>query len=245
MQYFDSLKQLGLNQREQDVYLAILQMEKASINDLSLRAKTKRSTTYNIVYRLKAEGFVSETTENKKHIFIANNPELVLSVLDEKKRHFKQELPAILSLYNTLPQKPKVAYFEGLEGIKQLYEDTLLVTHRGGEILAYVTIETPKALGEYTIDYVTRRAKKGIRLRGIYNDSPEIRKYLIHNKEQLRESKIISEKEMPLENEINIYSNKMIIITYRPEPFGVLIESKEVADTQRAIFEMAWRGIKG
>ncbi|MEK7143043.1 MAG: hypothetical protein AAB785_02435 [Patescibacteria group bacterium] len=114
---------------------------------------------------------------------------------------------------------------------------------RGDEILAYVTRETPEALGDYTIDYVHRRVAKGIYLRGIYNDSPKIRKYLIQNKEQLRESKIASFKKFPLKNEINIYANKVIIITYRPEPFGVMIESQEVADTQRAIFEMAWRGI--
>lgn len=241
MQYFDSLKQLGLNQKEQDIYLAILQMEKASINELSVRTKTKRSTTYNIVYRLKAEGFVSQTSEGKKHFFVANNPELVLGVLDEKRRQFKQELPAILSLYNTLPQKPKVAYFEGFEGIKQLYEDTLLVTPRGGEILAYVTTGTVTHLEEYSIDYIKKRVAKKITLRGIYNNSPDIEKYMAKNKEQMRVAKMISEKEMPLENEINIYSNKMIVITYEPEPFGVLIESKEVVNTQRAIFEALWK----
>ncbi|MBM2820681.1 MAG: transcriptional regulator TrmB [Candidatus Berkelbacteria bacterium] len=241
MPYFDSLKQLGLNQKEQDVYLAILQMEKASVNDLSIHAKTKRSTTYNIVYRLKAEGFVSETTENNKHFFVANNPELVLSVLDEKKRHFKQELPAILSLYNILPQKPKVAYFEGVGGIKQLYEDTLLILQAGDEILAYVSTDTVKHLEEYSVDYIKRRVAKKIMLRGIYNNSPDMQKYMAKNKEQMRVAKMISEKEIPLENEINIYSNKMIIITYKPEPYGILIESKEITNTQKAIFETLWK----
>ena len=244
MQYFESLKQLGFNQREQDVYLALLQMERAKINDLARRAKVKRSTTYDILYRLKNEGFVSEIHRGKKHYFIANPPEMILSILEEKKRLYRRELPAILSIYNSLPKKPKVAYFEGIGGIKQLYEDTLLILKKGDEILAFVTSETPEILGDYTIDYVRRRAAKGIRLRGIYNDSLKIRKYLIQNKEQLRESKIVRIKEFPLKNEINIYANKVIIITYRPEPFGVMIESQAVADTQRAIFEMVWRGLK-
>ncbi len=244
MTYFESLKQLGLNQKEQDVYLALLQMQKASINDLSLRAVTKRSTTYNIVYRLKNEGFISETDVGKKHFFVPNNPELVLSVLDEKKRHFKQELPAILSLYNTLPQKPKVAYFEGLEGIKQLYEDTLLSLGKGDTICAYVTNDSVKFLDEYIQDYVKRRAAKGIVSRGILQETAGIKKYLQHNKEQLRESKTVSEQKFPLDNEINIYANKVIIITYKPEPFGILIESKAVANTQRTIFEMAWKALK-
>lgn len=240
MENFKSLKQLGLNQKEQDVYLTLLQMEKASINDLSIRSKTKRSTTYNIVYRLKTEGFVSQTSENKKHFFIANNPELILSVIDEKRRNYMQELPSILSLYNIKAQKPKVAYFEGYDGIKELYEDTLLTLGKGEEILAYVTTGTVKYLEEYSIDYIKRRVAKKIKIKGIYNESPKINEYMEKNKEQLREVKMISVKEMPLENEINIYANKMIIITYKPEPFGVLIESKEVINTQRAIFQALW-----
>ncbi len=241
MAYFNSLKQLGLSQNEQDVYLAILQMEKGSINDISERAKTKRSTTYNIVYRLKTEGFVSQTTENKKHFFVANNPELVLGVIDEKRRQYKQELPAILSLYNTLPHKPKVAYFEGFDGIKQLYEDTLLSLGRGDTIYAYVTDDSVKYLDDYIQDYVRRRAAKGIKSRGILQETAGVKKYLKYNKEQLRESKTVPESELPLKNEINIYSNKMIIITYEPEPYGVLIESKETVDTQKAIFEALWK----
>jgi sugar-specific transcriptional regulator TrmB len=243
VQYFESLKQLGFNQREQDVYITLLEMQKAKINELAQRANTKRSTTYDILYRLKKEGFVSEVHQGKKHYFIANDPEMILSLLEEKKRLYKRELPAILTLYNTLPQKPKVAYFEGLEGIKELYEDTLLTLGKGDTIFAYVTDDSVKYLDEYIQDYVKRRAAKGIRSRGILQETPGITKYLEHNREQLRNSKTVKESEFPLENEINIYANKVIIATYEPEPFGILIESKAVANTQRAIFEMAWRGI--
>lgn len=43
-------------------------------------------------------------------------------------------------------------------------------------------------------------------------------------------------------NEINIYDNKIAICSLgNHELLGLIIESKEVADSQRAIFEMAWR----
>ena len=114
----------------------------------------------------------------------------------------------------------------------------------GDEILAYVANDTVKYLEEYALDYVKRRVEKNINLRGIYQDTPELKKYLGSDTAQLRLFKLADSKFFTLKNEINIYADKMIILTYSPEPFGVLIESKEIADTQRAIFEMAWRGAK-
>lgn len=43
--------------------------------------------------------------------------------------------------------------------------------------------------------------------------------------------------------EINIFANKLAIISFK-EQMGVIIESADVAKTQRAIFELAWLGAK-
>lgn len=243
MEYLKSLEKLGLNQKEQEIYFALLQLEKASANQIAYKAKIKRPTTYDILYRLVQQGFIGETREGKKRFFVANSPEGTLQLLEEQKRQFKEDLPQLLSIFNIKAKRPKVAYFEGIEGIKQLYEDTLLVLKRGDELLAYVGEYEIPELDEYMHDYVIRRAKKGIRARGIAENKPGIKEFTKENKAQLRITKLVDEKEYKLKNEINIYANKVIIITFKPELFGVMIESKEVADTQRAIFEMAWRGI--
>lgn len=244
MRYLKSLQKLGLNSKEQEIYFAILQLEKATANQIARKAGIKRPTTYDILYRLQSQGFIYETEENNKRYFVANAPEKLVDIIENQKRELERDLPMLSSIFNTNPKKAKVAYFEGYEGITQLYEDTLLSCKKSDEILAYVTNETVEYLEDYSINYVQRRIAKGIKLRGIYQDRPELKKYLRQDKEQLRVSKIISEKTFPIKNEINIYANKMIIITYAPEPYGILIESKEVVNTQRSIFEMAWKGIK-
>ncbi len=245
MNYFKSLKNLGFNENEQDVYFALLALEKASANEIAYKSKVKRPTTYDILYRLKSEGFIVETYENKKRFFVSNSPESLLKIIETRKRELKEDLPELLGIFNSKERKPKVEYFEGLDGIIQLYENTLEVLEKGDEILAYVgNYEVPE-LEKYMHNYVLRRAKKGIKARGIAENKLGIKEFTKENKSQLRVTKLVNESEFNLKNEINIYSNKMIIITYKPEPFGVLIESKEIADTQRAIFEMAWQGIRG
>ena len=45
-------------------------------------------------------------------------------------------------------------------------------------------------------------------------------------------------------NEVNIYDDKVAITSFgeaEADLFGVIIESREVAETQRQIFAMAWR----
>lgn len=243
MRMLASLQQLGLDYKEQLVYTALLQLEKATANEIAYKTNLKRPTTYDILYRLRTDGIVAEIKEGKKRKFVAPSPEQLLVRANEQKRALEHDLPQLLSIYNTKTKRPKVAYFEGIDGIKQLYEDTLLVTLDGGEILAYVTKDTVDALPEYTADYVRRRAARNITLRGIYESSPAVERYLSKNKEQRRRARVLNNAQ-PLHNEINIYGDRMIIITHKPEPFGVQIESKEIADTQRTIFELAWRSAK-
>ena len=61
------------------------------------------------------------------------------------------------------------------------------------------------------------------------------------DKENYRELRLVPEKEFTFTNEINIYDGKVAIISYKDKPLiGMIIESLEIANTQRDIFKMAW-----
>jgi len=49
----------------------------------------------------------------------------------------------------------------------------------------------------------------------------------------------------PFTNEINIYRNKVAIISLEDELVAVVIESESIANGQRSIFELAWKGAGG
>jgi hypothetical protein len=63
----------------------------------------------------------------------------------------------------------------------------------------------------------------------------------------MREIRLVPANEFDFTNEINIYDHKVAICSFDSglpgdgDMFGIIIESKEVAETQRQIFEMAWR----
>ena len=71
-----------------------------------------------------------------------------------------------------------------------------------------------------------------------------IKEHVKANKEELRESILLPEKEFPISNEINIYQNKVAILSFGDEKIGIIIESQQIADTQRAIFNLLWKSLK-
>ena len=60
--------------------------------------------------------------------------------------------------------------------------------------------------------------------------------------EQLRQVKFLS-KEDKIKPYICIYDNKVAVISTRKEKLGFIIESKEYAEAQKAIFDMIWDGV--
>ena len=94
---------------------------------------------------------------------------------------------------------------------------------------------------------MNERVKRGVRLRGIAPDDDAGRRVHGEDREKLREIRLVPADAFDFRNEINIYDHKVAICSFGPaarsatDMFGIIIESKEVAETQRQIFEMAWR----
>ena len=61
------------------------------------------------------------------------------------------------------------------------------------------------------------------------------------NKKFHREIRVINKNQFDFTNEINIYDDKVAIISLKDELIGMIIESIEIANSQRAIFDMCWQ----
>jgi len=236
------LQQIGIEDKKADVYLACLEMGGATAYLLAKKTGLKRPTTYDIINQLMKDGLVHKSIKGNIKYFSPADPEVLLHKLKEKEQRIHYIMPTLQNLYNSPKTKPFIRYFEGVEGIKEMYEDSLRSLKKGDEILAYVGEDTLQTLPDYADDYIKRRVEKNIRLRGIYKSTPGILEYMQNNQAQLRETKVLEEKYFPVANETNIYKNKIALASYGSEMFGMIIESEEIAKAQKAIFELAWKG---
>lgn len=246
-----SLSQLGLRERQIDTYLALLQMGEAMVQDLANKTKIKRTTVYSILDGLVSKGLAVFVDKGFHRFYYAENPKKVLIYFKDQKENiqnqekkFSEILPELSGLYNLSGTKPKIRYYEGVEGLKQIYEETLLLWPKE-EILAYGQAELiHKILGdEWVKNYLARRRKAKIFQRAIIEDSTLGREHQKNDKNENRQTVLVPQDKFPFVNEINIFGNKLSIVSFK-EQIGVIIESADVAKTQRAIFELAWLGAK-
>lgn len=235
------LKNIGLTEKEAAVYLALLELGSSPVSTISHQAKINRVTTYDILKKLIQKGLVNFLRRKDIKYFAATKPDIVYQEYKTKLTSFKNALPALKRLSGQTPH-PRVRYFEGLEGIKNIYTDTL---SSKTEILNYSNSkEIRDNWPEYDSEYVTRRVKKKIFLRGISPLDDYGLKVQTEDQKYLREIRLVPAKDFSFTNEINIYDNKVAIVSYRNELIGMIIESIEIANTQRDIFKMAWEFTK-
>lgn len=237
--------ELGFTQKQEKIYQSLLQLGRGTVIEISSLAGTKRPTTYDTLAELIQLGLASEIYEGKKHYYLAESPDQLEALLKERQRGLEEALPYLRSIYNAGGEKPNVAYFPGFEGIEHVCKDILKMPE-GSVVLGYVTAKElghPKIL--FFLDwFVQERVRKRIKFKGIYNTSVQMKKELENSDDELREYRLVSTEEFPFDDEINIYGNKIAIMSYGQRPFGVIIESKSVADTQRSIFKLVWRSLE-
>lgn len=245
----EQLVDLGFSNKEAGVYLALLELGPSTTTEISRRAGINRTTGYDILESLASDGLINPIGETKIQKFVAENPGKVISFLENKIKNSQEKLkqahvllPELLSVFN-VKEKPKVRFYEGTERIKEVFEDTLTAEK---EILAYaVGADAFNAVGEeYLRDYFQRRVAKNIKVRVIAPDDVDTLKVTAKDKEEMRESFIVPKDRFYFTTETNIYNNKILIMSWK-EKFAVLVESKEIADAQKKIFELAWLGAKG
>lgn len=238
MRLKDVLLDIGLTDNEAQVYLATLELGDSPASDIALRAKVNRVTCYDTLKKLHQRGFISATTKNKIKYFSATDPDAIRMEIRQKYMNLKSALPDFRRLHGKT-NHPHIRYYEGLEGIKKVYSDTLSAQT---EILNYADSKSiRKFWPTYDKDYVPERVKRKIYLRGIAPIDKYGKAVAAENKTSFREIRLVPASQYSFANEINIYDNKVSIISFgKDELVGMIIESPEIADTQRAIFLMAW-----
>lgn len=234
----------GLGEKEAIAYLALLELGEASMSMLVKKARLKRSTLYFVINELTARGLVSTVKRKKKTLYIAESPTKLLDRADDNRKTLERILPELLSITNTLRKKPKVRYFEGIEGMKEVYRDMLKYPEQkmyawvaGGMIEHFDTDFIEKY-------YIPKRIEKKIWAEVIASDTAAGRAFQSKDIPGLRKTRLLEEKEFPLSIEVNVYGTDAVGFVSLEDKLGLIIESKPIADTLRSIFKAQWMALE-
>ncbi len=236
------LERSGLTDREAELYLAGLHLGSAPASEYAKRVGLNRITTYNTLEDLVRRGIITLTRKLRSKWYTPVSPDSLALEARKNADALHRSLPELRSLQGSQERKPTVRYFEGWEGVRRVYEDTLAAK---GELLNFANSAAVRRFWpEYDEEYVEERVRRGIRLRGIAPADATGKRVHGEDHEKLREVRLVPARDFDFTNEINIYDSKVAICSFgqgENDVFGVILESREVAETQKQIFEMAWR----
>lgn len=242
-----TLQGLGLSEKEATVYVALLELGHGTVTEIARKAGINRTTGYDILGSLANKGLVNISGKEPKSEFAAEPPETIISYLkkvaEQTAEHIKKAEGLIpeLTLLHAKQNRPLIKFYEGTEGLRYVYEDTLTSAE---PIRAYANVDDMhKGLPNYFPEYYKRRAGAGIAIRAIVPQTPIGMARGAYNEEEKREIAFVPPDKYYFSPEINIYDNKVMIASWR-EKLGIIIESAEIADAMKKIYELAWAEAK-
>jgi HTH-type transcriptional regulator, sugar sensing transcriptional regulator len=235
------LQNIGLTEKEAKIYLTLLELHEALPSTVARRSKVKRPTTYVILEQLKERGLVSHVKRKKLLYFRALDPHSLLEDQSNKYRALEKAIPELQQLHEKFAATPQMTVYEGKEGLIKIMEDTLTTKT---ELLCWAYVgEAVDCLRDYYPTYIRKKVERKIWLRGVFCYEKIALRFKKFGKKELREIYMVPKKKFPFKNEINIYDDKVAIISQKDE-IGVIIQNKDIADTQRAMFEMGFEYAK-
>jgi hypothetical protein len=174
----------------------------------------------------------------------ANKPSTLLHLAEEHLLQTKSLVPLLASLYGQDSLAPKVKLFEGKSGQKTLFSEILqtLNVQKQAEIVWFANWEALESRrpGELARSFRIH-SKKKVKKREIIQDSPKARALVNqYSYSDFTYKFVPSEKSLGID--LGVTGNKVALFSLSTPLFGVLIEHKVIADSFRAIFELAWLG---
>ena len=237
------LELAGLSEKQALVYVAALFLGPAAVQRIAEQSGVNRATTYVILAELAEMGLVSETTEGKKTVYVAEAPEAIerhLNSLEKEIEARKDELKKTMKELKEVSRvevadAPVVRFFKGPEAAEAVHSYLTRKAGKNETVYAISDVdEVLKIFPDILKRGPERRKKKKVSSKLFYSGTHELGNDPVSGRQIVR----LGDK---AKGDVNIYEDRMTILSYKgDDSTGVIIESKEIVSVIRQLFELAW-----
>lgn len=241
-----TLVEYGLSDKEAKMYLAILKLEIATVNEAAETAGINRSSAYVVLESLKDKGLVFCSQDKKIQQYLATDPSLLLQkATDEAQRQkdikekISEIIPELKALHKDSKQKPKVMVFEGEKGTINALSLSLDSKEKVMRVLS-----SSEQVSDLMIDYTIKRFNKGIKMFGIHPDGPIARSLIEKAPKNFDENLLLPANKYKISADIAIFDDKIGYISNKQKGISFIIENKDMAEVMKTIFDLAWQEVK-
>lgn len=231
----------GFTPKEAALYLAVLETGELPLGRAAQKAHLKRSTVYSLVEGLKVKGILSTVKRRGITTISALPPRLLIERFEHSAQMAKSMLPQLLDLAYASPVKPRIRFYEGMEGIKQILFEAASGKEDYIGFIDYTLM--PKEIYRYIRTKVApEREKTGISL-CLLMPRNEINQQVQKEYRQRIEHRMVDFPSRKNHIEILLYEGSKIgCMSYvKNEMFGVVIDSQAIYQTLYDLFMLIWQ----
>lgn len=238
------LQKSNLNEKEAKTYLALLELNEATVSDISKATGLKRTLIYVILENLISRGFASPIPNRKILAYQPADPGTISAQLHLTAKHFSEMLPIFKSLADQKSGKPKISYLETKEAILKVY-DEINSQKKAMFISSLVEIEKyfPGSIAYWKKSYQKRFNK--LESKTLIPSNPEEIKLA---KEFLKLTDKVSIKTLftlpECSMDISSWGNKIAITTFEDKVYMVVIQSDAIPGFISPVFNILWQSGK-
>ncbi len=156
------LLDFGLTDKEISLYLALLKTGPNTIMNLARETGIKRSTTHNNIEELIKKGLVSQTNYGERRMVVAEDPNKLEFLIEQKKwdmKRLEEALPDVVktikdSVPENVAKKVEIKYLEGKDAVLSIFKEVV----RAKETKSYANLgKADKYLPENTDLFISRK----------------------------------------------------------------------------------------
>ncbi len=193
---------------------------------------------------------VNKRSKDKVSFFSPGHPERLRELIEvqedelqKAERNLNSNMPKLVSEFNFVSEKPGVKYFEGLDGLKKVLNDTLSSTE---PIRSFSDIEAvSKYMEDMDKQHLEQRKKLNLKKRVIVTDSKFTKNYLKNYNRELTRYKFIDHKTHPIYSLVEIYDGKVAYISLSEKAIvSMIITNQNIYNFHKSMFEFVWSRAK-
>ena len=240
------LEELGLSKIQAVLYLTSVQYGILSVLELSKITGINRQQIYQGAEKLLTLGLYEVTSKNKRK-YLAAHPSKLEKVANERIAVAEKAAFNIADLIPELESRPShkknkvsVKYYEGLNKIKDAYNDELEAS-KNTEVISFAgSIDNIfEFLSESYWDKWNKKfTKHNSKSRMLVHFSDSAKETAKKDSEYKRETKYIDH--FPLEANIDIFNDTVLIVSFKEE-LAVWIDSPILSRSYRIMFDALWK----
>ena len=230
-----TLLELGFDQKEIQVYLAMLKIGEASVTKISQETGIERTLIYYIIDKLMNKGMASFKLRNNVKYYTATSPEKILEDAKEREKSFRNILPYLIDLQKQDYEEPvKVDIYKGDAGLQACLNDLFKCTKEVMVLGEQGQFQTSSSV--IFKQYMRKLIETGTKEKVIVREDWRGKVWKTRNSTYKHISKNLISPTTTV-----LYSDKVLISVWEKPMFHILIKNKKIADSYKAYFNHFWK----